>query len=190
MRKYIKDFELSPMKNMIIQVKSQYYVKSMFNLLMQAENRKKYLGIYLIYKFLMDSNYLLEEEKKDLCFQKDRWVDFKKEKRTIVLFGSGAVAEEYINKYAWKGNISFLVDNDEGKQNTSFRGFLIKNPSEILKYKDKVVVLVTNKMNEAAIVKQLRDMGVSNYYCYCSMQTKRLRNIVSKKLLRLIEGNE
>lgn len=190
MRKYIKDFELSPMKNMIIQITSQYSVKSMFSLLVQAKNGKKYLGIYLIYKFLMDSNYLLEEEKKELCLQKDRWIDFKKERRSIVLFGSGAVAEEYINKYAWKGNISFLVDNDENKQNTSFRGFLIKNPSEILKYKDKVVVLVTNKMNENAIVKQLRDMGISKYYCYCSMQTKRLRNIVSKKLLRLIEGNE
>ena len=98
-------------------------------------------------------------------------------------FGAGAAAEEYMDKYAWKGNIFFLVDNSEKKQNTSMKGYLVKKPEEVLKYKNKVDVLITNKDHEKEIGKQLLKMGINNYYFYCSMQSARLRNKLARKLL-------
>lgn len=107
-----------------------------------------------------------------------------REKKPIVLFGTGAVAREFLDKYAWRGNILFLVDNDKNKQNTSFKGFLVKKPEEIIRYKNKVKVLITNQLYEADIEKQLLSMGMKNYYCYCSMQTNRFRNMIANKWLR------
>ena len=104
-----------------------------------------------------------------------------------MLFGAGAVAREYIDKYAWKDNLSFLVDNNLQKQNTSMKGYIIKRPEEILKLKDKVCVLITNKDFERDIEAQLQKMGVKNYYCYCSMQARRMRNRVACAIFKYLD---
>lgn len=180
MRQYQRGFEFLPMSSAIKNTARQYPIMPVLHLLMQSENRGKYLVQYFIYKFLLDSDYLLEKTEK--CTGQN-WREFLKRKRPLILFGAGAAAEEYIDKYAWKGNICFLADNSKKKQNTSIKGFMIKNPKEILNYKDKADILITNKSCEEEIQKQLRDMGIENYYCYCSMQTRRLRNKIARKLL-------
>ena len=65
---------------------------------------------------------------------------------------------------------------------------MIKRPDEILKFKDKVKVLITIREHEATIETQLREMGITNYYCYCSMQSRRARNIIGKRLLGFAQG--
>ena len=65
-----------------------------------------------------------------------------------------------------------------------FKGYLIKNPEEILKYNNKVKVLITNKEHEADIESQLQRMGIKKYYCYCTMQGKRLKNKISSKIMQ------
>ena len=182
MRQYQKDFEFLPMSGVIKNTALQYPIMPVLHLLMQSENRGKYIVQYFIYKFLLDSDYLLEKTEK--CVGQN-WREFLKRKRPLILFGAGAAAEEYIDKYAWKGNICFLADNNKKKQNTSIKGFMIKNPKEILNYKDKADILITNKSCEEETQKQLRDMGIENYYCYCSMQTRRLRNKIACRLLRM-----
>ncbi|MEY8430291.1 glycosyltransferase [Lachnospiraceae bacterium 48-42] len=186
MRKYDKKFEFIPFVDIIDLFGSRYPVRIMLRLLAQSENRKKYIVVYFIQRFLLDSKYLLSETRCRNMSEKYNWSAFYREKKPIVLFGSGAVAEEYIDKYAWKGNILFLVDNNKKRHNTSLKGFLIKNPDELLNYKGKVNVLITNKNNEKEIEEQLRNMEIRAYYCYCSMQSRRLRNIIASRLMDII----
>lgn len=185
MRRYRRGFEFAPMANIIGKISEEYPMKVVLHLLVQSENRKKYVFIYFIYKLLMGSSYLREEVRGNEKENKYKWNHFKNERMPIILFGSGAVAAEYLDKYAWKGNILFLVDNDTKKQDTSFKGFLIKRPEEILRYKYKAKVLITNQEHELDIEKQLMEMGIQSYYCYCSMQTVRIRNRVAKQFLNM-----
>lgn len=162
----------------------KYPIKTMFYLLSQSKNAKKYFLIYFANKYLWDSGFVWKEKRKATSQKKYSWKYFRKEDKQIVLFGAGAVAEEYIDKYAWQDNIIFLVDNDENKQNTSFKGFIIKNPKEIIKYKNQVNILITNKEHEIDIERQLQSMDIQSYYCYCSMQYGRIRHIIANAIFQ------
>ncbi|MCI8292277.1 MAG: glycosyltransferase [Hespellia sp.] len=182
MRQYDEKFEFIPMADTIKQIASQYSVRAGLNLINKSTKKGRYFWLYLMCK-LLDTNYLLDTKNGKRGTQYS-WSQFMREKKPIVLFGTGAVAREFLDKYAWRGNILFLVDNDKNKQNTSFKGFLVKKPEEIIRYKNKVKVLITNQLYEADIEKQLLSMGMKNYYCYCSMQTNRFRNMIANKWLR------
>jgi glycosyltransferase involved in cell wall biosynthesis len=172
---YDKNFEIIPIKYALQTCLDKYSIKSMIHLISESHNKKKYLMVFLIYKYLLDSNFLV----KSRMGIRSSWKRFVKKRYPLVLFGAGAVAEEYLDKYGWKGNILFIVDNDKSKHNTSFKGYLIKNSEEILKYKNKVSVLITNKDHEKDIAEQLSNMGISRFDCYCSMQSGRVRNILA-----------
>lgn len=176
---YDKNFEIIPIKYALQTCLDKYSTKSMIRLIAESNNKKKYLMVFLIYKYLLDSNFL----EKSRTGMRSNWKIFMKKKYPLVLFGAGAVAEEYLDKYGWKGNILFIVDNDKKKQNTSFKGYLVKEPEEILKNKTKVNVLITNKDHEKDIIKQLCNMGINRFDCYCSMQAGRGRNILAMWLL-------
>ncbi len=175
---YSKDFEILPIKEALKMFWTRYSLRAMLHLIAQSENWKKYFLFQIAYHYLIDSEFILKDSaaKKRSC--KNRWRAYILDRRPVILFGAGAVAKEYIDKYGWQGNILFIVDNDIRKQNKSFRGFLVKNPEEILKYKN-IKVLITCKKYEEQIEIQLQNMGVSRYYCYCSMQSGRLKNITA-----------
>lgn len=185
MQQYDSRFEFASMTNVIRQTANQYSAKAVITLLLTAQHRKKYLLLYFIHRFLLDSVYTLEGEG---CRAGRRcsWKKFIHERMQIIIFGAGAVAEEYIDKYAWKGNILFLVDNNPRKQNTSMKGFLIRKPEEILKYKDRANILIASKDYLGEIGKQLNEMGIENYYCYCSMQARRMRNKIANMLIECL----
>ncbi len=183
MRIYDHKFEFVPLPDAIRQLASQYSIRVLIRLIRQAKNKKKYYLICLIYKYLLDSNYVSVKLARVKFYKRYNWNAFIKEKLPIVIFGAGAVAAEYLDKYGWKDNILFIVDNDKKKQYKSYKGFLIKNPDEILKYKGKINVLITNKDYEKDIERQIQDMGIQFYYCYCSMQENRIRNRIAVRIL-------
>lgn len=184
-QQYDEEFRFVPMPGVIKRIGTQYPVNVMFRLLMMARNKWRYFSLYFVYKYLLDSDYLSEGKEYKFC-RKYNWNIFKRVKKPIVLFGAGAVAEEYLDKYGWKENIKFLVDNNKEKQNTSLKGFLIKDPNEILNFIDQAAVLITNRNYESEIERQLCEMGVETYFCYCTMQTYRLRNMISMKILQKV----
>ena len=180
-------FRFMIMNGIIQELAVEYPIKPAIALLMEARQRKEYLLIYSVYKLLLDSVFLAERRVVRESVNYRSWNNFTRVKKPIVLFGAGAVAREYIDKYAWKDNLSFLVDNNLQKQNTSMKGYIIKRPEEILKLKDKVCVLITNKDFERDIEAQLQKMGVKNYYCYCSMQARRMRNRVACAIFKYLD---
>lgn len=183
-RYYDKKFELLPIVNNMIMYSAKYEIKPMIKLILESDNRIRYLLTYIINKFFLESKFVSNKNVK--VHSKENWKKFEKEKCPLVLFGAGTVAEEYLDKYAWKGNILFIVDNDKRKQNISYKGFLVKEPSELFKYKSQVSVLITNKNNEKEIEEQLCSMGIERYYCYCAMQSCRFKNLISLKILNIL----
>ncbi len=180
-KNYDKRFSIVPITYAIMEYALVYSTKSMIHLILESENKRKYLLIYYAVKYMLDSVFIVDKPIK----LQHKWNEFQKINKPLVLFGAGAVAEEYLDKYAWKGNILFIVDNDVNRHNTSYKGYLVKNPEELLKFKNRVSVLVTNKDNEKAIGTQLHNMGIDQYDCYCSMQSKRLRNVIANKILNI-----
>lgn len=184
-QQYDEEFRFVPMPGVIKRIAGQYPINVVFRLLMLARNKWRYISLYFVYKFLLESDFLSERKENRYC-RKYNWNAFISMKKPIVLFGAGAVAEEYLDKYGWKENIKFLVDNDEEKQNRSLKGFLIKNPNEILNFIDQVAVLITNRNYEYEIEQQLSQLGVKTYFCYCTMQAYRLRNMISSRILQKV----
>lgn len=180
---YDKDFTY-PMKTRIVRIAQKYPLNAFLKVILPSSNRIKYLLYFLVGRYLLSSRFAIKEKNVHFGYQ---WSRFVKEKRPIIIFGAGSICSEYLDRYAWKDNILFLVDNDLKKQNTSFKGYLVKKPEEILNFKDKACVLVVNQQYEQEIYKQLLDMGVDSVYCYCSMQSKRVRNVIAQKLLEMCD---
>lgn len=180
---YKSNFEIVRIKEEIERFSVRYSISSMMHLIAQSENYRKYFLVYIARKFLLDSEFLLENHKISENYDINSWRKYIRDRRPVILFGAGAVAREYINKYAWQGNILFLVDNDTRKQNKSFKGFLIKKPDEIVKYSN-IKILITIKEHEEEIRKQLWGIGAKDVYSYCSMQSCRLKNMVAKRMLQ------
>ncbi len=185
MKHYSSSIRIIPAGRLMAEIASQYSLKAMWKLIEKSMNRRKYLLAYLIGK-LLDSNFVKKKELNEKFCESYSWIRFRKINRFIILFGAGAVAEEYISKYGWIGNIAFLVDNDVCKQYASYHGYLIKSPQEIVKYKGKAIVLITNREHEKDIEEQLKKMGIEDYYCYCTMQASRPRNWIAEKMFQLV----
>lgn len=173
----IKDYEIDIIKDGIARCGQKYSSVAMMKLLKESRKAKYYI-IYALTKRNLYSrnNSLVRKVKK-------KWKDFRKDKAPLIIFGAGELAARYMDAYAWKDDILFLVDNDLRKQNTSFKGYLVKSPTEI-KNQKWCKVLITNEKYEKEIEEQLMNMGITNCYCFCSMQLDRYSN----RLLRRIHN--
>lgn len=107
---------------------------------------------------------------------KKNWKEFQRDSKPIVVFGAGALGEEFIANYSWRKKVRFIVDNDMSKVGKAYKGYLVKHPSELLHFKNKVTVLIANEFHEDDIAEQLGKMGITEYYFYYSMQAFRTRN--------------
>ena len=181
---YNIDFSFVPTRKQIIFLANRYPVKIMIREILKSENRGKYLRYFAAGR-LMTSPYALDAE--ETSYKEHRWAEFVNEQKPIVIFGVGHVAAEYLDRYAWKNNVLFLVDNDVKKQNSSYKGYLVKKPEEIKNFTNKVVVLITNKFHEEEIREQLMDIGIKDVYSYCTMQSQRLSSVIAKKIIEMGE---
>lgn len=85
-----KNNKIIPLLDIMRRITKEYPTKVVLNLIKQSENRKKYLLIFLIYKFLFTSDYLVENMKVRKNGKQYRLSAFSKKKIPIVLFGAGA----------------------------------------------------------------------------------------------------
>lgn len=86
------------------------------------------------------------------------------EGKTIVIFGAGAMFDDFYGKHGKKCSPAFLVDNDRRKWGKLKDGFMIKSPDEILKIpRDKLHLIICN-IYYRQIEEQLAEMGITQYY--------------------------
>ncbi|WP_167541199.1 adenylyltransferase/cytidyltransferase family protein [Pseudobutyrivibrio ruminis] len=87
------------------------------------------------------------------------------ENKEIVVWGTGAWADKFMNFYRNDYKIISVIDNNGEKNGHSFYGVKVDSPESLKSptYNFKVIVCVKNCLS---IIKQLYDMGVSNIGVY------------------------
>lgn len=88
------------------------------------------------------------------------------ENKTIVIFGAGKMLEYYLDHEGKNYPPVFAVDNNEGKWGTEVQGIQVKQPDAILDIPKNNLCLIICSIYYREISKQLRHMGINNYYIY------------------------
>lgn len=86
--------------------------------------------------------------------------------KQIILFGSGKMFEDYMQKWGTRYRPAFLVDNDENKWGRKRMGLEIKTPKCILEVPDEKRRLIICSFYYKEIQKQLEEMGINDYRIY------------------------
>lgn len=110
---------------------------------------------------------IFDAEKPYGEYQKMFGETFERAKgKKIILFGSGLMFEDYMERYGGKYRPDFLVDNDENKWGRSRMGIKIKEPKAILEVPEKKRHLIICSFYYREISKQLDEMGIHDYKVY------------------------
>lgn len=169
-----KHYKMYIIKDGIIKCATLYSEKAMFKLLRETHKAEYYLV------YMLSRHIFVFDETRCKVLNGNSWRDFVKDKSRLIIFGAGDLCARYIDEYGWKNDIIFIVDNDKNKQNTSYKGYLIKSPDEILKCNKKCKILIANVKYEKQIGQQLEQFGIRKYYGLYSMQN----DMLSCRLLR------
>lgn len=129
---------------------------------------------------IADSNLILGYQKNTLDEAgKYSFAHFYRaaKKRPVIIFGAGGGGGDFLDRYAYAFRILFAVDNDRNKQGKSFKGIIVRDPDEIVLYRDvNPVILIANQKYESQIASQLQSMNLKDYYYYCAMQSRKWHN--------------
>lgn len=102
-------------------------------------------------------NYSEEEYQK-------LFVDIFKhiENKKIILFGSGRFAQTFMDLYANRHKVEFIVDNQKSRQGETLQGVPIYSPNKLLNIaKDEYRVIICVKKH-LFILRQLKEMGIED----------------------------
>lgn len=86
--------------------------------------------------------------------------------KTLVIFGAGKMLEYYLSHEGKTYRPAFAVDNNLLKWGTEIDGIPVNCPDTVLDVpKDKLILIICS-IYYREIAKQLREMGIDNYYIY------------------------
>jgi len=120
----------------------------------KEERKPKHVGIWDPFKPYLEYEKMLGNMFEDI------------KGKDIILWGSGLMFEDYMQKYGAKYRPAFLVDNDSNKWERHRMGIEICNPKKLLELpKDKYKLIICSYYYKE-ISKQLEEMGVHNYKVY------------------------
>lgn len=120
----------------------------------KEERKPKHAGIW-------DPDMAYTEYENMLCNMFEGVKDKK-----LVLWGSGLMFEDYMQKYGGKYRPDFLVDNDENKWERRRMGIEICSPKKLLELPKDTYKLIICSFYYKEIAKQLAEMGVTDYKVY------------------------
>ena len=111
----------------------------------------------------------------------------------LVLFGSGAIADSYLESYGLEHTPAFFVDNNKKKWGTIKYGISIESP-EKLNAKDKNQFVIICSKYASEIAKQLVSMGIRDYRIWSESMSIGLerhsdwKQLLEQKSLRCTNG--
>ena len=120
----------------------------------QEERKPKHQGIF-------DPERPYQDYKEILCGMFEG-VKGKK----IILFGSGKMFEDYMEKYGNKYRPAFLVDNDESKWGRRRMGIEIRKPEAVFEVPEAERKLIICSFYYREITQQLEKLGIYDYKIY------------------------
>lgn len=130
-------------------------------------SRGKYLDLPPIEKRVPKHEGIYDPERPYEELQKRLTGTFEDlEGKKLVIFGSGEMFQDYLNRYGEKYPPAFLVDNDKKKWGSYWGKFMVEDP-EILKMipKEQLHLVICNRFY-CDIAEQLEEMGIEEYYLY------------------------
>lgn len=141
----------------------------------ELAERLQSVGAYLEffpYTQSISSTQIRHTLQRDYVFRKCMG-EFQEMK--LVLFGAGALAEDYLCTYGNSVCPAFLVDNNPKKWGTEFMGLQVLSPETLkeLDARERYVIICSRYARE--IGKQLVEMGITDYRVY-SGGAKRVAN--------------
>lgn len=86
--------------------------------------------------------------------------------KKIILFGTGLMFEDYMEKWGKKYPPEFLADNDKNRWGRKRLGIPVRPPEEILKIPEEKRRLIICSFYYKEIQKQLEQMGIRDYRVY------------------------
>ena len=85
------------------------------------------------------------------------------ENKKIILFGTGKFAVQFMSKYGSDYTIDAVIDNNVSKQGEEFYGVMISGVNILREYDDKSYRVIICIKSFLSVVRQLEEMGVSDY---------------------------
>lgn len=86
--------------------------------------------------------------------------------KKLILWGSGLMFEDYMEKYGNRYRPSYLIDNDENKWGRSRMGIEICSPQKLMELSKGSYHLILCSFYYKEIEEQLRKMGITDYKVY------------------------
>ncbi len=136
----------------------------------ELRQRNIYSGFYYWVKHLFAT---VKENRHSVLMREQSEPDYfnvisNLDGRRTILFGSGKMAEHYLNKYGKDYVPAFIADNNREKWGSFKFGIEIKNPNEIMKLMDGSYRVIITVKDYKPIVEQLERMEVrrENYRIY------------------------
>jgi len=86
--------------------------------------------------------------------------------KMIVLFGTGKMLDDYMQKYGNRYRPRFLIDNSEEKWGKEKYGIIINGPESIVNIPKTNLHIIVCNIYYRQIGKQLEKMGFTEYYIY------------------------
>lgn len=106
------------------------------------------------------STQIRETLERDFVFR--RYMG-KIDEPMLVLFGAGAMADSFLERYGHIAKPAFLVDNNSKKWGTSRHGILIEAPEVLLQHSEKEMYVIICSKYAGDIGRQLVEMGIRDY---------------------------
>ena len=120
----------------------------------KEEQKPKHTGIW--------DPYVSYEHYQDMLCNMFEGIKGKK----LILWGTGQMFEDYMEKYGGKYRPAYLIDNDENKWERRRMGIEICSPQKLLELpKDKYKLIICSFYYKE-IGRQLEKMGITDYKVY------------------------
>lgn len=103
------------------------------------------------------------DEWEENCFNAEEYIGQKDKK--LILFGSGRMAQTYMDYWGERYTPAFVVDNNSQRWGQQFMGVEIKSPEAILDIPAEQRNVWICNLNYDIIGNQLERMGIE-YRCY------------------------
>ena len=91
--------------------------------------------------------------------------------KVIVLFGTGQMLDDYMQKYGSQYMPKYLIDNSEEKWGKEKYGIIITGPGSLINLPKENLHIIICNIYYRQIGKQLENMGFSEYYIYVQNKT-------------------
>ncbi|MCI8949034.1 MAG: hypothetical protein HFG49_03195 [Lachnospiraceae bacterium] len=141
----------------------EFYAQEEENFQRELRQRNRYTGFFQWIRHLFGTVQenrnqisLPENFRKSDCFNVISTLDA----RRIILFGSGKLAECYLDKYGKNYPPNFLADNNPNQWGKEKNGIAIKNPEVITRLMPGTYRVIIAIKNYEPIAEQLEQMGI------------------------------